>query len=158
MNRIPVFLDKKVDWIPVDVAATTISEILLSSKPEKEDGEDYSVHNIVNPRSIQWAELVSLLQTAKMEGGGEEMGEVSMREWVVRLAKLADEGVDTDQLPGLKLLQFFENMAESGGEGSKSFETEKSRGVSRALAECKPFCGEWVKRNLSVWRESGFFG
>jgi thioester reductase-like protein len=155
MNCIPNFPGKMVDWIPVDVAASAVMDILLSSSA-KEDGVSYSVNNIVNPRSITWEELVGMLQDVKINRGGRRMAEVSMSTWVARLAQLADEGVDANELPGLKLLQFFENMAEGGTEESKIFETAKSRETSQALRECLPFCTEWVAKNLKVWKESGF--
>ena len=163
MNCIPVFEGKMVDWIPVDVAAATVTSVLLSASSslskgsEAKEQEKYSVHNIVNPRSIRWEELVSMLQDIKAkEGAGERMEEVPMAEWAKRLGKLMDEGMDTDELPGLKLLNFFENMAEGGKEESKSFETGKSREISQALRECQPFCSEWVSQNLNIWRETGF--
>jgi len=66
-----------------------------------------------------------------------------------------------DELPGLKLLQFFKNMAESekgGGEVSRVFETVKTREISDALRDVDPFCGKWVGCNFKVWKESGFLG
>jgi hypothetical protein len=162
MNCIPSFLGKMVDWIPVDVAAAAVRDILLFGRTEDDGSEKegearrYAVHNIVNPQRIGWEELVGMLQGVKTSHGGETMAEVSMSAWVARLAKLADEGVDTKELPGLKLLQFFENMAEGGKEESKVFETGNGREVSRALRECRPFCEEWVGKNLKVWKESGF--
>jgi hypothetical protein len=163
MNCIPVFEGKTIDWIPVDIAAATVTDVLLSassSPPKRSDAkeqEKYSVHNIVNPRSIRWVELVSMLQDiGAKEGQGERMEEVSMAEWVKRLGKLADEGMNTDELPGLKLLQFFENMAEGREEESKLFETGKSREISQVLRECQSFCSEWVSQNLNKWKETGF--
>ena len=152
MKCIPVFEEKMVDWIPVDVAARSIGEVLLSSR-EVEDG--YKVHNIVNPNSIPWSDLLPMLQVSDKTS---ELEILPMSEWVARLSALSSE-LSPDELPGLKLLQFFENMAASeveGGEKSIVFETGKTRSVSEALRECPPFCREWIERSLEVWKENGF--
>jgi len=104
----------------------------------------------VNPKRIKWEELIEMLRIEK------EVEVVSMREWVERLNGLADEGVSPDDVPGLKLLQFFENMVGEGEEEERVFETGKTEGVSGALAACEAFNGRWVKKNVGVWREGGF--
>ena len=155
MKCIPEFGEKKVDWIPVDIAAKTISEVLVSSDREKDDGK-YEVFNIVNPQSISWSNLVSILQASSSKLG--KLDVVSMAKWVSRLSALSSM-ISADELPGLKLLQFFEDMAASEGDGneqSKVFETEKSRAISEALRECKPFCREWMEKTLKVWKENSF--
>ena len=70
--------------------------------------------------------------------------------------KEGEGGADTGGLPGLKLLQFFENMVQGGEGKSKIFETSKSTAISQALSVCQPFCEEWAKKNLKVWKEGGF--
>jgi hypothetical protein len=144
-----------VDWIPVNVAAESISEVLLSPARRSLGKKDiFSVYNIVNPRSIRWSRLVSMLQASS----NPKLEVVSMTEWVSRLSTLSSTH-SPDDLPGLKLLQFFENMAVSEGIGeerSKLFETEKARAISDALRKCKPFCQEWIESNLRVWRAGGF--
>jgi len=156
MNCIPSFGGKDVDWIPVDVAARCITEILVSSTERQLDEEDkYELYNIVNPHSIPWSNLISMLQASSYSG---KLEVVSMTEWVSRLSTLSLT-LSPDELPALKLLQFFENMAESEGEGderSRFFETEKTRVVSEALRDCTPFCQEWIKGNMRVWKENGF--
>ena len=165
MKCVPMLEGQRVDWIPVDVAAVAVTELLLSShltsasaSPQRQEEEKYSVHNIVNPKSISWAELVHMLQAIRTQSGdAEDMQQVSMREWTARLSSLSTS-ISPDQLPGLKLLLFFENMAESAEQESKVFETGRSEGLSGALRECRPFCEEWLRRNVMVWREVGFLG
>ncbi len=142
----------RVDWIPVDVSAATISDILLAkSKAE----EIYSLHNITNPRPMSWASLVKMLQYSI--GAEGKLEEVTMKEWTKRLGALADSGVSPDEVPGLRLLGFFEDMATNDDAGeSKHFETEKTQGVSEALRDCEAFNQNWVEGNVKVWKESGF--
>lgn len=79
-----------------------------------------------------------------------------MREWVRRLNDASSSNPEsTNEVQGLRLLQFFENMIEDE-EASKLFETTKTEQISKALGDCGPFCEEWVDGNLKIWRELGF--
>ncbi|KAH7413166.1 male sterility protein [Cadophora sp. MPI-SDFR-AT-0126] len=169
MNALPLFSGKNVDWIPVDIAAKTITDILLSSGDEATEKEGlYNVHNIVNPHSIPWSSLITMLQSQRQTITGAAtpqapqppLQEISMKKWTRRLVALSSSLPQTQPIPGLRLLQFFEDMAAAEGDGegehSKEFETMKTRGISEALRECEEFKEEWVRGNLEVWRESGF--
>ena len=84
-----------------------------------------------------------------------------MKAWVARLNSLVDRGMDPVEVPGLRLLQFFENMAAEEGEGDVEgkvllFETEKTRGVSSALRDCVAMRREWIEMNVKKWRERCF--
>jgi hypothetical protein len=160
MHCIPSFESKCVDWLPIDIAATVISELLFpqdeSAKSataiqDKEKNDTYTVHNIVNPNPIPWSSLISMLRSS----AGTHVEEVPMTEWVRRLTALADEGLAASEIPGLRLLGFFERMA-SEEEGSKDFETGRSREHSRALRECGAVCREWIDANVKVWKGDGF--
>ena len=94
-----------------------------------------------------------------------------MKEWTRRLVALStspspspplapSSPPQTQPIPGLRLLQFFEDMAaaegDAKGEPSRVFETGKTRAISEALRGCEGFKEEWVRANLQVWRDSGF--
>ena len=138
---------KSVGWVSVDVAAATVSDLLLSpADPNSKSG--YAVHNRVNPKPIPWPPFLELLQAALAAEGNERLGEVSTHEWVRRLNGVADEDV-----PELRLLAVFEDMAgdESVGEG---FETGSSEEMSGTLRGCGEMCGECLAGNLRAWRKS----
>ncbi|KUJ08437.1 acetyl-CoA synthetase-like protein, partial [Mollisia scopiformis] len=149
VSAIPDFKDKVVDWVPVDVAAATVMDVLLA---DEEGREEYTVHNIVNPKPVSWSALVDMMKVAV----GKQIVVVGMREWVRRLSVLAEKGVSPDEVPGLRLLPFFEGMVvEEEGE-EKTFETGKTRETSENLRVCEAFNQQWVDGNLRVWRELGF--
>jgi thioester reductase-like protein len=158
INAIPLFPGKMVDWVPVDVAAEAITDVLL----HRESG--YAVYNIANPHPISWSSVVEMLQSSSLLSAGkqntsEKMEEVDMKEWVHRLKTLSvTKGAEPTSIPGLKLLHFFENMCdeEEGHVVSKVFATEKTRSVSRALRECASMSAEWIEMNMDRWREVGF--
>ena len=195
MNALPLFPERKVDWIPVDIAAATITDILLSDVERIQDvdatevnenaQELYNVHNIVNPHSIPWSSLIAMLQSQRQNNittnssPPQLLQEISMKEWTRRLVALSTSPSpspspapspslstspsslpQTQPIPGLRLLQFFEDMAAAEGDGkgeaSKVFETGKTRRISEALRGCEGFKEEWVRANLEVWRDSGF--
>lgn len=139
-----MFPKRTIDWVPVDVAASTMTDILLSDTPENETR--YAVHNIVNPHAVKWEELVSMIQASTTH----KLEEIDMKEWVRCLNLQAENKYSPDELPGLRLLQFFEQMANENGE-SKVFETAKTLEVSRSLRDLGPFCGEWLELSLKAW-------
>lgn len=196
MRCFPTFRNRSVDWVPVDVAASCISELILprntttntqekenqnekqkqnTHDEDKDKDEDkykaveeppYTVHNITNPHPIPWPSLLSLLQSKLPQA---QLKEIPIKEWVRRLTRLADEGVTGTELPGLRLLGFFERLAEEevegeggGGKGKRRgdsavvFETMKTRERSPALRDCGPVCEEWIGRTVDGWRGSGF--
>ncbi len=79
-----------------------------------------------------------------------------MEEWVQRLTSLSENGASPDEIPGLRLLQFFESMVLEKDEEGKVFETGKTRGISKNLRACGGFNQKWVDGNVRVWREVGF--
>lgn len=169
MNCIPDLPGKIVDWVPVDVAARTVGEILLrpnvgeeemvNGKEEGKEEGGFEVFNIVNPNPIPWGELVEMLRESYSahHNDAKELEVVSMRTWVARLTalSLSPECLSADELPGLKLLGFFEDMA-GDEEPSKVFETGKCTEISKALKNCEAFRGEWIDGNMKVWKEAGF--
>jgi hypothetical protein len=168
MRCFPVFPKRSIDWIPVNVAAQAISELLVPEQGcamETGTGGDveggptthdtYRVHNIVNPHPIPWSSLISMVQSSSFVSD-HQLEEVSMKEWVRRLSVLADEGLSGKEVPGLRLLSFFEKMANEEDEENKSFDTGKTREMSVSLRECGAVCAEWVHTSLEVWRKDGF--
>lgn len=193
INALPELHGKSVDWIPVDIAASGIGDILLASQSQSPDGisqskamttttargeanegkelrngdaekrsdelahssNNYSVHNIVNPHPIPWSELLSMLQKSALSPSlSSPLTSIPMKDWVGRLNTVADAS-SSSEVPGLRLLQFFEDMVEDTSE-SKVFETKKSQEISAALRSCPAFCQEWIDGNVRAWRASGF--
>jgi hypothetical protein len=45
---------------------------------------------------------------------------------------------------------------EEGHVVSKTFKTEKTRNISKALRGCGPMTPKWIEMNVHRWREDGF--
>lgn len=177
LGAVPEFPGKMVDWIPVDVAGQSIVEILthlqyLTSSPDEAE-LGYTVHNIVNPHRVPWSDIVTMLHDSSIISGGKKMRVVSMVEWVGLLNRAADDGMSADELPALRLLGFFQDMAaiasknkkkssnesmDEGAEESIVFETAGSQKISPALAACEGYHAEWLAASVRKWKEDGIIG
>ncbi|KAK1634205.1 male sterility protein [Colletotrichum phormii] len=135
-------LQTRVDWLPVDFCAEAIARAIIPSAAET----SYAVVNLVNPSAISWNELVLKLE----EACGRKVQHIGMSEWVSRLEATAEsQGLSVKELPALKLLGFFQSMAEGSGNGEgvvfDAGSVEKGRQIGVDM----------VKRWLEVWRQRG---
>ncbi|RDW71374.1 acetyl-CoA synthetase-like protein [Coleophoma cylindrospora] len=154
ISALPLLPHQSVDWIPVNIAAASITDLLSHYSQDITAEAAYHVHNITNPHSIPWTSLLTILASTLVPS--KTLETVSMREWVDRL-NLASSATpeESRDIQGLRLLQFFENMV-GDEEESKVFETAKTQQISKSLQGCGTFCEDWVKGNLEVWREMNF--
>ena len=102
------------DWIPVDMVAQIMYEILLptnknKSRMEPDPSESTAdVYNLVHPRPIHWSLLNDILK-ARL---GDKVRIVSMAERMEVLKKNKEEKIGTTApRPALKLLPFLETLA-----------------------------------------------
>ncbi|RMD39763.1 hypothetical protein DV735_g5370, partial [Chaetothyriales sp. CBS 134920] len=109
-------------WLPVDDAATCMSEILFASPGRG------SVYHLENPLRQSWADamdgLAAELQVKQL---------ISMSEWQDRVAHKPDDGN-----PAKKLLSFFQHEFEHNASGAVVMDTSRSRQVSPTLASMQP--------------------
>lgn len=94
MHKMPK-MDTIIDWIPVDYAAQTIADIMLHTA-YLSTNRDQSVYHIVNPRLIQWDDVLQAMKEAGMT-----FDIVSPPEWVESLAQ-------DDKNPAYTLMGFYE--------------------------------------------------
>jgi thioester reductase-like protein len=149
LNAIPLLPNTSVDWIPVDIAAQVITDIL-----SHEFQDLYTTHNIVNPHPITWDTFITLLQKA-MRQHGNYMREVSMSEWVGSLQRIQEMGHESEEIVGLKLLEFFQSMIDDDTSGKK-FNTSNTEEVSAALRNCSVMSQQLVETYVSSWKQSQF--
>ncbi|TGO62823.1 hypothetical protein BCON_0017g00660 [Botryotinia convoluta] len=87
-----------IDWIPIDLVAAVISEILASYgdvssiseakySSESEDEKNIQVYNVVNPAPISWDLLVEILQERFGKDYGRQIKILPLREWVEEIEK-----------------------------------------------------------------------
>ncbi|KAI9738863.1 MAG: putative NRPS-like protein biosynthetic cluster [Cirrosporium novae-zelandiae] len=167
-----------VDWVPIDIAADTIRDIILSSSsptPPK-----LKIHNITNPHPIPWSTLQThLLSSLPLSPHKHKplLTPTPLPTWTKTLKLLSQQQnpppPSISECPGLKLLDFFEGMAdeeeeEEEGEGGGGESEEKGRGnerifnteatcaVSERLRNCGEVGGGWVEKWVEGWKGVGF--
>ncbi|KAF6827783.1 male sterility protein [Colletotrichum plurivorum] len=141
LSAMPV-LHTTVDWLPVDVCADTIRDVVFSPAADV----SYDVTNLTNPGTTSWEEMLSCLE----EASGKRLQRISMREWVDKLELLDSEGSGQETIPAMKLLGFFQGMAkgDANGEGV-TFEAGK-------VAAGRPINTQAVRGWLDTWRQGGY--
>lgn len=149
IKAMPVLQGQKVDWLPADICAASLSTILLSTRDPDASLDTIhqqrsQVHNLVNPSVMAWTEFLDVLEQAC----GSPFERISMGEWVSRLQTLSEKESD---VPGTRLLGFFEDMASSDGAQGPSFSTVRSRHMVPELASARPLDAALMKAYLDRW-------
>ncbi|KAK8253281.1 male sterility protein, partial [Phyllosticta capitalensis] len=137
LHAMPELPGTVVNWLPVDMCASAIDRTL--STP---DERLYAVHNLVNPATCSWSEFLDALAAAAPETPFERVG---MAEWVGRLESKADAA---DDVPGLKLLGFFQDMTKGANGEEVGFQTASVESGRKVEVE---IVRGWLER----WRASG---
>ncbi|TFY82198.1 hypothetical protein EWM64_g1812 [Hericium alpestre] len=128
--------NEAVSWIPVDVAASTLLDMLGSSEP---------VLHLVHPNPTTWFDIAVHTSTAL------RLPLAPYDEWLARLRAQAVGGDTTN--PAVQLLEFFNGLAE-GGEPALS--TDRAVQVSDSLRGAAQVGEADIKRWVGYWRGIGF--
>lgn len=129
-----------IDWVPVDVAAATICELISAGSAVREACQ---VHNIVNPQTSSWTDLLPQLEAYK------GLKRATLSEWVETLKKLidSDQGKDT---PATSLVDFFESACESGKK-KPLVDCSKSLTLSPSLKSTQRISVDLMEQWISQW-------
>ena len=134
-------LDETPLWLPVDVVASAVAEISVSSA-------DLGVMNIVNHASFHWThDLLPALRNA-----GLEFSEPTQQEWVTLLRNSNPDPVSN---PPVKLFEFFSkkydnNLPRTG----LTYDTSYARFLSPALAAAPVLNQQLVDKFVQHFRKT----
>lgn len=142
MHKMPA-LDTVIDWITIDHAATSITDIMLRTA-YLPASEDQSIYHIVNPRTIKWEGVLQSLKEAGMT-----FDTVSPSEWVQELAK-------DEKNPAFKLLDFYEQTF-SGSFKMPTWETKKTVALTPNISKAPVINSLLCKKLLNRWKSIGFY-
>ncbi|KAH0292109.1 acetyl-CoA synthetase-like protein, partial [Aureobasidium sp. EXF-3399] len=142
LGAIPSSLDSldSIDWVPVDVAAATICELISAGSAIREACQ---VYNIVNPQTTSWTEL--LPQLAAYRG----LKRVALPDWVGLLEKHIQSGPGKN-IPAMSLVDFFESAYENGKK-KPLVDCSKSLALSPALNGTRRIGVDLMERWISQW-------
>ncbi|SJL10486.1 uncharacterized protein ARMOST_13872 [Armillaria ostoyae] len=136
-------------WIPLDTAASSIADLRNASTPT------LTVH-LVHPKPTATREIFEAM--AQYLGAPLQ----SYREWLSALEVAAENPKSSsDDIPALKLLQFFRNGIRSEEEGKEpigipTLDCTEAKRASTHLRNAKPIQTEDVLSWLQYWSRVGF--
>lgn len=120
-------------------------ELVLSDAEEPSPPAWTRYHNIVNPKYGSWNSLVPTV----IEKLGGNIEPVSFAEWFDALQATAAKTEDVAKNPGIKLLEWFEQMKAAGEEAElETVETAKRSETLSGLTAVGP---EWMEIWLRQW-------
>ena len=140
-------LEKYPSFLPIDVAAHGISEIVRAG----DRGQTASLYHVVNANmTTHWREMYNFFHAA-----GLVFDVVDRRAWVERLAEGPSDPVVN---PTYKLLDFYRNRYAKPEKLNRSihFEVKHTAEVAPAIAAAPAISEELVKKWVARWKEAGF--
>ncbi|KAG9950362.1 acetyl-CoA synthetase-like protein, partial [Aureobasidium melanogenum] len=152
LSKIPASLGSmgRMDWIPVDILAKAVVEILLEN-PDR-TGRDSPMASyetkaqfvhLVNPHEANWQDILPHVQNSL----DKQLRVVAYEEWLSDLQASAD-GEHTEANPAVKLFDFFEENRH----GLKpKFSTINAQEMSETLASLEPVNGQWMELWMKQW-------
>lgn len=132
-------LGARVDWLPVEAVAQVVTRI------SRKDAEGY--FHAVNPNATAWSALLPSVE-AWFQG---RCKTVSLSAWNAELERRSGEATtaaEVEAVPGVKLLEFYQGMAEAD---VKVLETQRTQEVVEGLGAWGVVQGAWLTHWLQGW-------
>lgn len=133
-----------VDWITVDHAAAAITEIMLKTAYFTAN-KDQSVYHIVNPRLVQWRDVLDSVKDAGMR-----FEVVSPVEWLDALAK-------DESNPAFKLVSFYQDSFLHSSLKMPVWETKKTVAVTSVIDKAPVVGSRLFSKSFEQWKAIGFY-
>ncbi|KAK7436459.1 hypothetical protein CaCOL14_003810 [Colletotrichum acutatum] len=136
-----------VNWTPIEGIANLILEVSGIAAPvplEKINGYFHGV----NPRTVPWETLAEAVM--EFYGDGVIKKLVSFKEWVELLENSTATTDDVDKNPGIKLLDFYQDLAMGEGQGVE-FSMERTTKSSKTMKEMHAVTPELMQNWCRQW-------
>jgi thioester reductase-like protein len=136
-----------VDWVPVDYCARIVLELADTSGDDKNSAAANYYH-LVNPRHAKWSDLIPSIQE-HISG----LKVVSFQDWVRALRQSSNKTEDISKNPGVKLLEFYGDMAESA-EAERSYvklDTKETCRQSKTMQSLSAVGEKYMRIWLEQW-------
>lgn len=143
----------KVNWIPVDIAAKAMLELIPLGLATRSGVAFVNCYNVVNPQTTHWSGLVAVMQKYYAERG-QKLAGVGFDEWLHELKTVGSENAadSVEEYPALKLVDFFEGLAFDGvAKGRWGYATKRAIGRSAVMAEMGPVEVCSMQKWLEEW-------
>ncbi|GAA5820969.1 hypothetical protein JCM11251_001899 [Rhodosporidiobolus azoricus] len=147
-------LQETPSWLPVDYAASTIFDLVLSRPPAPRISQCW---HVLQPKLVPFSEVLDALQASGMQ-----FERVSPPEWVERLSKGPQDPVVN---PPIKLLEFYKSKYSAKPESSstttapaprKKLDCTHTLVASESLRRAPIVGKELMGKYVEAWRTTGF--
>lgn len=141
-------IKQPVDWLPVDVAAQTLVEVMRDTRPT---ATFYHICLPVDVRSDvpSWDHLLTWLSESR--SSDDEFSSVTLSQWLSELRQNASA------IRGRSLIEgIWSNLKSSDGGLRQVVETQVARRASHSLANAPSMDEALTRKTLAHWRETGF--
>lgn len=132
-----------IDWVPVDLCAEIIVELVLRDSQTKETS--FNVCHLVNPRRTRWQTLSGSVAN---QFPGTEI--VPLKSWVERLKLSIDTCQDVSANPAMKLIDFYETLLLD--KPQIFLDTQKAGAWSETLRSLQAIQKQDMERWLWQWK------
>ncbi|KAI4103538.1 MAG: hypothetical protein L6R37_003755 [Teloschistes peruensis] len=141
----------RVDWLPVDKLSRILTEIMIFSSGRTLHGgrRGTQMYHVVNPQIILWSSLAPDILDSYPRPS--KITAVQFHEWVEALGQSADEFVDPDTNPAIKLLDFYRKAQIAAKQGPRAFASQKAEGASRTLRCVGTVNVKWIRLWMKQW-------
>ncbi|KAJ5090943.1 hypothetical protein N7532_009627 [Penicillium argentinense] len=134
-----------VQWVPVDITAKVITDIVRTRRTTQEDEASAAFH-IVNPRTADWKSLIPAVTKYC-----EDVEPVDVHTWIKTLESFTNPTEsDLKDKPALKILDFFKAITFSDQAGP-STETTKTQAASKTLRDLKEIDASLFENWMRQW-------
>jgi thioester reductase-like protein len=142
-------LNGTMQWVPVDAAAASMSELLYIGL-EADAPTPYPVYHIDNPVGQPWKEMSPVLARAL---GIPPSGIVPYRHWLRRITR---SPLQESENPAIRLVHFLDADYERMSCGGLILDTTKTKEHSKTMAALGPVTPAAAERYVKAWKEMGF--
>ncbi|KAJ5140775.1 hypothetical protein N7448_004183 [Penicillium atrosanguineum] len=142
-------LNGTMQWVPVDAAANSMSELLYIGT-ESIAPNPYPVYHIDNPVGQPWKEMSPVLAKAL---GIEPSGIIPYRHWLRRITR---SPLQESENPAIRLVHFLDADYERMSCGGLILDTTKTQEHSKTMAALGPVTPAAAEKYVKAWKEMGF--
>ncbi|KAI0966729.1 hypothetical protein F4678DRAFT_483642 [Xylaria arbuscula] len=147
LGRLPR-IEGTLSWLPVDIAAAAISDILLNAK------SDQLLYHVENPTRQNWTDILNMFRVSlDLQDCGRE---VPLDQWLVSANEAGKTQTLSTNLPVTQLLDFMKSDFKELGTGRVILDTRKSQEISPILRRASPINQSLIRLFVEVWRSEGF--
>ena len=147
LGRVPDALPAAIDWVPVDLLASILVDIIHGTRGTAK----LEIFNLVNPKATTWEELLPALQSHKEDA---PLLPTAFKHWIGLLSRVdVNNSQELAAMPAAKLIEFYQGMIEDGQQhdGRLLCDTKNGQAVSETMRDLQPVDQEMMEIWLRQW-------